>query len=110
MSTATFAEKFCARHNLAPEKYDEAVLNRALYPVARWLRPVLVLKANYFAADREFIRGVRRLTRSGNFDSEAQDFLYHPNNRGFLRRGLKLRVSVSRLSRLVRDAFRESQV
>jgi hypothetical protein len=105
---ATFAEKFCARHNLPPEKYEETVLKYSLFPAAQWLRPVLLLKANYFAADREFVRGVGRLTRSSGFDSEAQDFLYHPNNRGFLRRVFKLRVSARRLSRVVRDAFRES--
>jgi hypothetical protein len=103
VNMATFAEKFCARHNLDPEKYEAVAFKRALYPAARWLRPVLVLKADYFAADREFIRGVGRLTRSSNFDSEAQNFLYHPNNRGFLRHVFKLRASVRRLSRMVRD-------
>jgi len=110
INTATFAEKFCARHDVAPEKYEEVVLKRSLYPVARLLRPVLALKANYFAADREFIRGVGQLTLSGDFDSEAQDYLDHPTNRGFLRRVLKLRVSGRRLRRMVRDAFSESQI
>jgi hypothetical protein len=110
MKLATFAEKFCARHNLVPEKYEEVAFKRALYPVARILRPLLMLKADYLTADREFIQGVGRLTRLGSFQSNVDDYLYHPRNRGFLRRGLKLRVSVSRLSRMVQDAFRESQV
>jgi hypothetical protein len=110
MTPVTFAEKFCARHGLAIEKYEAVVLQRALYPAARWLRPVLGLNTNYFAADREFIRGVGRLTRSSSFESEAEDYLYHRNNRGFLRRVFKLRVSAKRLSRLVKDAFRESQI
>jgi len=105
----TFAEKFCARHNLVPEKYEEVAFKRALYPAARILRPLLMLKTDYLTADREFIRGVGRLTRLGSFQSNVDDYLYHPMNRGFLRRGLKLRVSVSRLSRLVHDAFRESR-
>jgi len=110
IGTATFAEKFCARHGVTPEKYEEVVLKRSLYPAARLLLPVLVLKANYLAADREFIRGVGRLTRSSGFDSEALDYLDHPNNRGFLRRVFKLRVSGRRLRRMVRDAFSESQI
>jgi hypothetical protein len=107
ISTATFAEKFCVRHGVAPEKYEEVVLKRSLYPAARLLRPVMLLKANYFAADREFIRGVGRLTRSSGFDSEAHDYLDHPNNRGFLRRVFKLRVSGRRLRRMVRDLMEQ---
>jgi hypothetical protein len=106
---ATFGERFCARHSVAPGKYEETVLRRSLYPTARVLQPILMLKANHFAADREFIRGVGRLTRFSSFDSEAQDYLYHPNNRGFLRRVLRLRVSIRRLSRMVQEAFHESQ-
>jgi hypothetical protein len=103
MSTATFAEKFCAKHNLPLEKHEEIVLQRALYPAARLLRPVLGLKANYFAADHDFIRRVGRLTRLNGFEAEVQDFLYDPENRGFLRRVFKLRVSARRLRRVVRD-------
>lgn len=110
MTPATFAEEFCARRNLAPEKYEEFVLNDSFYPAARLLRPVLMLKADFFAADHEFIRRVGRLKRLGGFEAEVQDFLYDPNNRGFLRRVLKLRVSARRLRCVVRDAFRESQV
>jgi len=110
MSMATFAEKFCAKHAQPPEKYEEIVLRHSLYPAARLLQPGLVLKANYFAADHAFIRRVGRLTRLGGFEAEVQDFLYDPNNRGFLRRELKLRVSARRLGRMVRDAFSESQI
>ena len=109
-ASATFGEKFCARHSVAPEKYEEVVLRRSLYPAARVLQPMLRFKVNHFSADREFIRGVGRLTRFSSFDSEAQDYLYHPNNRGVLRRVFKLRVSIRRLSRMVQDAFHESQV
>jgi len=103
MNMATFAEKFCAKHGLPPGKYEKIVLRRSLYPAARLLRPVLVLKADYFVADHEFIRRVGRLTRLGGFEAEVQDFIYDPNNRGFLRRVFKLRVSARRLRRLVRD-------
>jgi hypothetical protein len=103
MNTVTFAEKFCAKHCLPLEKYEKIVLSRSLYPAARLLRPVLVLKANYFAADHEFVLRVGRLMRLGGFEAEVQDFLYDPNNRGFLRRVLKLRVSARRLRRVVRD-------
>jgi hypothetical protein len=105
MNLATFAEKFCAKHGLPPEKYDKSVLRRSLYPAARLLRPVLVLKANYFAADHEFIRRVGRLTRLGGFEAEVNEFLYDPNNRGFLRRVFKLRASARRLRRIVRDVM-----
>ncbi len=39
----TFAEKFCAQHNLAPEKFESDVLRRSLHNRARLLWPLLVL-------------------------------------------------------------------
>jgi hypothetical protein len=107
VNMATFAEKVCAKHGLCPEKYEKIVLRNSLYPAARLLRPVLVLKANYFAADHEFIRRVGRLTRLGGFEAEVQDFLYDPNNRGFLRRVFKLRASARRLRRMVRELMEQ---
>jgi hypothetical protein len=105
----TFCERFCARFGVRPERYEKAVLRRCLYPLARVLRPLLALNRRYFEADRDFIRGVGRITRLGQFNYEAGEYMHNPANRGFLRQRLKLRTSVSRLHRLVQAIFEESK-
>ncbi|HEY1791281.1 MAG TPA: hypothetical protein VGG34_00050 [Opitutaceae bacterium] len=103
----TFAERYCAKHRLLPEEYEKAVLTRSLYPQARLLGPLLSLFRAYFLSDREFVSGVGQISRLRDFDQEAFAYVGDPNNRGFLRQGLRLRVSVNRLYRVVHDTFRE---
>ena len=103
----TFEERFCALHGVSPEKYRDTVLRLTLYPAARWLRPLLALKPGYFAPDRAFVLGVGRMSRFSEFDAEVRDYLVDPENRGFLRRVLKLRVSAYRMLCLVRSTLRE---
>lgn len=103
-----FAEKFCARRQVAPKNFEASVLRLALYPAARLLFPLLNLSPGYFAPDREFIRGVGRISRGEAFRYEEQDFSLDPDNRGLLRRGLKLRVSARRLRRLVHETLGDS--
>lgn len=101
----TFAEKFCTVRNVHPSDYEKVVLRISLHPTARILRPILNLNANYFSADRDFVRCVGRIMRLGDFQSEAYDFAHHPDGRGFLHRTLQLRVSAERLQRLVRETL-----
>jgi len=101
----TFAEKFCAKRKVHPQDFEATVLRLTLRPAARVLRPLLNLNPDYFAADREFIRGVGRISRLQDFNSEEQDYTHNPHNRDFLHRTLRLRVSRRRLRNLVRDTL-----
>ncbi len=107
MNRVTFAKLFCARHSLDQAKFDETVLRRSLYPLARLFRPVLGLIPGYFAPDREFISCVGGITELHGFYQEAKAYAKDPNNRGFLRWTLRLRVSAGRLFRLVRDTLED---
>ncbi len=107
MNGTSFAEKYCERRQVDRKKYLEAVMQESLYPVARLLRPFLLLRPGYFDADREFISSVGLLTRARDFDVEAADFRDQPSNRWFLRRILKLRVSTVRLGKIVREILRD---
>ena len=107
MPIQTFAERFCAQHGVPPADFVAVVLPRILYPRARWLRPVLGLRRDYFTRDREFIIEVGQLTSLRGFESAALDFSDDPANRSFLRRTLNLRSSVVLLRRLVRATFRD---
>ncbi len=97
----TFAEKFCVRNKLPPEAFEATVLRFSLKPHARVVHWVLRLNPNYFAADREFVRSVGRISRFEDFPSEALDFDDHPDGQGFFHRVLGLRVSKKRLRHLV---------
>lgn len=109
MSAATFAARFCAKHHIPPENYVDVALTYSLYPLARLMRPILVLLSSaYFTPDCDFIEDVGRITRLRDFESEVWAFFNHPKNRGFLRNTLKLRVSAQRLRGLVRDILHDS--
>jgi hypothetical protein len=102
-----FAERFCAKRDVHPADYEMAVLRLTLHRRARLLRPLLSLNPNYFAADRAFIRAVGRISRVADFESEAEDYLHDPANRGFCHRTLRLRVSRRQMHRLVRDILKD---
>ena len=102
MSTPTFAEVYCRRHALPPERFERAVLARALYPHARVLAPFIrLLWPEHFAADLDLVRNTGQLCRVRDFSVEAAEFAYHPANHPGLRQILRLRVSVQRLRHLV---------
>jgi len=105
----TFAEKFCAQRELSLEDYEAAVLRQTLHAAARLLRPLLALAPEYFSADRQFVRGVARISRLRDFEPEAWDFAHDPNNRGFLRQGLRLRISTRKMRRLVWTTMRDDE-
>ena len=100
----TFRELYCERRRLDPSQFEEEVLHRSLYPHARLVSwPLRCLNRNYFGADRDFIRGVGGLTCRLDFRSEMSEYFYHPGNRGFLRRVLRLRVSAGQLRRFFKE-------
>lgn len=106
MSDPTFAECFCAKYNLSRDQYARAVLRRALYRRAyliRWLFPLI--ERNYYAADFDLIYSVEGLRRLRDFNTESKRFSAHPANRGWLRRTFCLRVSTSRLKRIIRETL-----
>ena len=106
LNKPTFQECFCKQNNLSPEEFFRVVFNRAIYPHARlvsWVLPVFI--ANYFQADLDLIHGVARLRRSHEFAVEVIRFNEHWDNCGFLRRYLRLRVSVGHFQELIQETL-----
>ena len=102
----TLAESFCGRHGVPTEQFAQAVLTRCLYPQARLLKnPLLLVNADYFEADLELIHQVGQLTHADDLAAEVAEYNYHPANAGRLRREWKLRLSVTRLRKLVEETF-----
>lgn len=97
----TLAVRYCQLHQIRPEYFTRHLLLRSLYPRARWLHLILERIPNYFVPDRELIEAVGRLEDVADFGAEVAEFHYHPANLGRLRRDWHLRVSVTRLQRIV---------
>jgi hypothetical protein len=104
----TFAERFCAFYGVEPCEYTRAVFHLTAYRRARFLAPILRLfNPDYFACDYNFIRGVGEIERDDELIGEIRYFYWHPWNRGFLRRTLRLRVSAARMTALTRSIMRD---
>jgi hypothetical protein len=105
-AAATFAEKFCVRYHVRPEDYEKEMLLRSLYIPGRLLRRLIGAEANYFSPDREFIRGVGKLTQIHGFGAELWAFTVNPENSRFHRQRLKMRVSARRVQQLLHEVIR----
>jgi hypothetical protein len=103
MHEKTFAALYCERHGLAPHEYTEAVLNETLYPLARVLKRMFPrIAARRLTTDVEFVNSVGLLRRFRDYTMESEEFAHNPDNRGFWRVTVNLRVSTRRMRRLVR--------
>jgi len=104
--TASFAERFCKQYGIPPERYVEEMLNRSLYPQARWFAWLVnFVYSDYFYVDRELIRDLGLLNRVEAMQRQFDEFHYQPVNRRFLRRQLRLRVSERRAVRIAREVM-----
>lgn len=104
----TFAEIFCRRLGIGLARYADAMLLRCLYPWAVPLLPVIRLVApDYFASDLRLVHAVGRLASPRGLAGELAVFRRDPEQRNFLRRRLRLRISSRRVARLVVRTWRE---
>jgi hypothetical protein len=109
MPERSFASRYCAKHGLRHSRYEQVVLRHSLHRAAWLLYPLLACRPSYFATDRELIRIAGGCRTLWDFDTEAKDYSVHPDNRGWLRGTLKLRLSARRLRRLVREVLPPDQ-
>lgn len=106
MKGPTFSELYCARERIAPSDAAERLFRDALYPHARPFAALFrLVRRRHFLADREFIEDVGYLRSLEDFSLVLGCYIEHPDNRGYLRRRLRLRVSARRMLRIVRSVF-----
>eukprot|EP01035_Chromulina_nebulosa_P005163 gene5164-7011_t len=79
-----FAARFCRHFAVPAERYEREMLRRALYPHARLA--YFFSGGEAFAADRDFVTCLGRLTRRRDLPGEAMEFHDDPANRYFWRR------------------------
>jgi len=100
----TFAEMYCERFGIPRECYEADVFRRCLHSPAAMAFPLLRFAGKaFFACDLDFVRGVGRIRRREDFESELGDYLMDPRCFNWLRWRCKLRISCRLLGRLVRE-------
>ena len=111
MARLPFKSLFCEKFGCPPAGYEERAFRKCLYWHARFLAPVIrKISPDFFFEDFKFIRylgdslGVRDATVDIRNYSDV-----NRSNLGFLRTGLKIRVSGQKASRLVHQLFPEAQ-
>jgi len=106
VSSETFADKFCRHFGVTKEHFTAEVLHRTLYVHAR---PLIRLGSyDALAPDRDFVRGVGRLTRARDLLGEVREFQLDRRNHHFWRREIRLRVSVRRMQRLFSTVWNQA--
>jgi hypothetical protein len=104
----TFAEKFCAMHHVPASAYEKEMLSRSLYAPGKLIWRLVGSDAGCFAADREFIGAVGKLTSLHGFEAEMWAFTVNPENSRFHRLSLRMRVSSKRVYQQLVDVMRPS--
>jgi len=101
----SFQANFCRHFGIPPDRYGQAVMQRTLYPHARWLR--WLSSYNSFSADRSFIGSVGRMTRRADLPRELMEFGDDARNLPFWRGKARFRVSPARMLALFREVWPE---
>jgi len=110
MLRRTFAELYCEKHGISIDDYARSVLRKTLYLQARPLAPLInLVHSDYFAPDRDFVEDVGRLRHYHDFIGCGLDFSHHPENRGFMRNVLRLRVSTEKMRVLAKSLLRQKE-
>ncbi|MCF3651284.1 hypothetical protein [Synoicihabitans lomoniglobus] len=105
--TATFAERFCAQHQIDPQRFATAVVRRTLHLPMRWLAPIwLTLRPATFEPDLELALFCGHQRSARDLEEELHEFHHDSRNYGLLRGRLKQRLSTRRLRRLHRRTMR----
>jgi hypothetical protein len=106
-SKPTFKQRFLEKTGGHPDDFIRDVLRLTLPLHARLLLPLArILEQSVLAADYDLISDLAQLTSRREFSDSVGVRRFHPANRGFLRKVIRVRVSIARLHRLVYDVMR----
>ena len=104
MSARTFEDLYCESQRCTPVEFHHRVFRHCLYRHALLFGPLLRLfRPQYFLVDHTFITDAGRARDIAEIRREVAEFFTHPNNRGWLRRTVRIRVSAGRLIELAEE-------
>ena len=110
MNPPTFQEQYCERNSCPKDRFARWVFWHCLYRHAVPLAPlILLLNYDYFVSDRDLIASAGRATDMHHLRNEVRDFFWDSNNRGWLRRTCRIRVSGQRLKNLAHRYLPEGE-
>lgn len=95
----SFETLYCARHGCDAAAFRRRLFWRALHRRCLPVAPLLLF-GGYFECDRELIAAMERVRSPDELREEIETYRHHPQNRGWLRRTLRLRISTTRLRRI----------
>jgi hypothetical protein len=102
----SFLMIYCRAQGVFPADFPTEVLLKTLYPHARPLFGLLTqLNPDFFRPDYEFIEDVSCMQNHRDLSHAVENYVTNPANKGFIRRRLRLRISVRRMLRLVHGVF-----
>lgn len=105
----TLEAAYCDRHRCTPAQFRRRVFWSTLHRHALPFAPLFLL-GGHFAADHDLIAACARAQNMRSIHEELGDHRYHPQNAGWLRQRLALRVSAHRLRQLAREYFPASRL
>lgn len=106
-SKPTFKQRFIEKTGGNAEHFTRDVLWRTLPIHARILLPFArIFDPSVLAADYDLIADIAQLSSRREFSDSVGVRRFHPANHGFLRKVVRVRVSIARLHRLVYDVMR----
>src|ERR1700690_4679924 len=100
----TFEEKYCEANHCSPDEFQRKIFWKCLHRHALPFVPFLLLfNPQYFAADFELIREVRRAVKMNQVWEEVREYFLSPKHYGWFRRKANIRLSARRLISLARE-------
>lgn len=93
------AQAFCDRYGVPPERFEDAMLAKVLYPRARWVLFSLrkYFRRDYLQADREVVEDVGRASDLASIAAVLSRLEWYYGTSWNLRHELRLRVSSRRI-------------
>ena len=112
MGAKIFRRLFCERFGCTEAEYAERALEMCLYPQAKMVAPILrILSPRYFAGDLQFLDYLGNTPDMREADVEVRNYSQmNQLQRGFLRHGLRLRISGRRVAKLAASTFEEEKL
>ena len=102
----TIEELYCAAHNATRDQFRRRAFRRCLHrratPLVHFLQ---AFDRGYFAPDRELIASMAQAKTMAQVQEELHDYFLDAQNRRWLRRHAKVRVSSRRVLRFANECL-----
>jgi hypothetical protein len=106
--TGTFQDRFCSRHRIPRDQFNDLLFRKGLFLHARLLAPIATrLWPNFFAEDLQFIQEIANVTCPDIVHFEINRF--HGRNvreKRWMRRVARIRMSGRKLQKINRQLFK----